>query len=70
MIISGYFSTVPKLFCMVPEVMRTIVALKTHMRKSQRTKCNEFRHAFRVLTGALDELGGAFEWKNLVKHIL
>jgi hypothetical protein len=32
MIISGYFSTAPKLFCMVPEVMRTIVALKTHMK--------------------------------------
>jgi hypothetical protein len=40
------------------------------MRKSQRTKCNEFRHAFRVLTDASDELGGAFERKNLVKNIL
>jgi hypothetical protein len=40
------------------------------MRKSQRTKYNEFRHAFRVLTDAWDEVGGAFEPKNLVEDIL
>jgi hypothetical protein len=40
------------------------------MRKSQRTKCNEFRHAFRVRTDAWDELGGAFEPENLVEDIL
>jgi len=40
------------------------------MRKSQRTKCNEFRHAFTILTDAWDELGGAFERENLVENIL
>jgi hypothetical protein len=40
------------------------------MRKSQRTKCNEFRHAFTILTDVWDELGGAFERENLVENIL
>jgi hypothetical protein len=40
------------------------------MRKSQRTKCHEFRHAFRILTDASDELGGAFGRKKLVENIL